>query len=179
MAWQFDTAHTQIEFSTKHMMVTTVKGTFKLYSGEIDLNETNHSASSVSFSIDAASIDTRNEQRDGHLRSADFLDVAQFPTITFKSTQIEKQNDTHFKVTGDLTMHGVTRNVTFDVEQTGHFTSLYGKNTYAFEINGKINRKDFGLNWNVALETGGWLVSEEIKVSVETQVNEVVAEPTA
>lgn len=179
MTWQFDKAHTRIEFSAKHMMVTTVKGSFKLFDGEIDLNEADHSASSVSFAIDAASLDTGVEQRDGHLRSPDFLNVAQYPKITFKSTRIERTSDTTYRVTGDLTIRDVTRPETFTVEQTGQFKTLQGANAYAFEVTGKIVREDFGLNWNVALETGGWLVGKEVKIAIDTEVFAPVAVATA
>ena len=173
MTWQFDTSHSYVEFAAKHMMVSTVKGRFKVFGGAVDLNEANHTASSVTFEIDAASIDTNEDRRDGHLKSPDFLDVAKYPKITFTSTSIDKISDTEFKVTGDLTIRDVTKPATFDVEQTGHFKTMQGVNAYSFEIKGKINRKDYGLNWNVALEAGGWLVGEEVKVTVETEVTEV------
>lgn len=167
--WKIDPSHTLIEFSTKHMMFTTVKGRFAGVEGTITVDEANPDQSSAQAVIDATSVDTRAEQRDVHLKSADFFDVEKYPAITFKSTKVEVQGSESAKVTGDLTIKDVTRPVTLDVTLNG-----YGKNPYGLEVAGftaetTINRKDFGLNWNVALEAGGMLVSDTIKISLEIQ----------
>ncbi len=172
MSWEFDPAHTLVEFSVKHMMVTTVKGRFKKFSSKLELDEQHPEASSVEFSIDAASIDTGDEGRDAHLRSPDFFDVQTYPAITFTSTNIEPHSGDHYHVTGDLTMHGVTRPITVDVTQEGKFTDLQGHPRYALTISATLNRKDFGLNWNVALEAGGVLVSDKVNITIEAQVKE-------
>jgi len=171
MAWEIDSAHSSIEFSVKHMMVSTVKGRFTRFTGTFDLDEANHNASKANFNIETASIDSSDVNRDNHLRSPDFFDAAAYPATTFTSTQINKKNDTQYDVTGDLTLHGVTKSVVLAVTLEGKFTSLYGKETYAFSGSTSINRKEFGLNWNQALEAGGVLVSEKVNISFELQVN--------
>lgn len=167
--WNFDPTHSQVEFSAKHMMVTTVRGRFNEVTGTIVADEANHANSSVDVEIAAASIDTRNEQRDAHLRSADFLDVENYPTISFKSTGIDVLAADNLKVTGDLTVHGVTRPVTLDATINGQGKSPFGTEVAGISLEGSINRKDFGLNWNVALETGGVLVSDKIKIDIEIE----------
>ena len=177
MAWEFDPAHTQIEFVAKHMMVTTVRGRFDRFTGTFDLDTANPANSKVDVAIDATSITTGQEQRDGHVRGADFFDVEQYPTITFKSTQVKPNGTDHAAVTGDLTIKGVTRPVVLDVTREGHFTDLYGNTREAYSATTSISRKEWGLNWNVALESGGWLVSDQIKINIETQV--FVSKPAA
>lgn len=180
MAWAMDPMHSLIEFSVKHMMVTTVKGRFAKFTGDFDLNEENPAASKIDVTIDLASITTGDDNRDNHLRSPDFFDVATYPTATFKSTRIEKTGDDKFRVYGDLTLHGVTREVPLDVTYEGQTKNMHGTRLVAFSANTTFNRKDFGLNWNVALETGGMLVSENVKISIDTEVLEKqVAEATA
>ncbi len=176
MAWEIDAAHSWIEFSVKHMMVTTVKGRFTKYSGVVELDEQNPSASTVDVTIDVNSVYSGDEKRDGHLRSADFFDAETYPTITYKSTKVEEIGDDRFRITGDLTMHGVTKEVVFDANLEGRAKNPWGKNVAAFSISTSVNRKDFGLNWNVALETGGVLVSEKVNISIEAQAIEVVSE---
>lgn len=175
MKYEFDIAHSQVEFAVKHMMFSTVKGQFKKFTGELELDEQNPAASKVDVTIDAASLFTNDENRDTHLRAPDFFDVEQFPTITFTSKRVEVVGDQRFKVTGDLTLHGVTREVAFDAKQEGKFKGMQGDDRFAFTITTTINRKDHGLNWNVALEAGGWLVSEEVKITIEAQVKAAVA----
>jgi polyisoprenoid-binding protein YceI len=167
--WQLDPAHTQVEFSAKHMMFTTVKGHFGKISGTIRLDEQDLSRSSVEAEIDAASLDTRVEQRDSHLRSQDFLHVEQHPVITFKSTQVEPAGDDQLKVTGDLTIRGTTRTVVLDTTLTGRGKTPFGTTVAGFEAHTAINRKDFGLTYNVALEAGGVLVSDTIKINIEAE----------
>lgn len=166
--WQIDPAHTLVELSARHMMFTTVKGRFTGVSGTIVDNLEDPSQSSVEAEIDAASITTGDLQRDAHLQSPDFLDVAQYPTITFRSTRVEGTREA-FRLTGDLTIHGVARPVTLQAELTGTGKNPWGKEVAGFSATGQINRKDFGLNWNVALETGGLLVSDTVKITLEVQ----------
>lgn len=167
--WTLDPAHTSVEFSAKHMMVSTVRGKFATVTGTIVEDEANLANSTVEVEIDAASLDTRNDQRDTHLRSADFLDSENFPAITFKSTKIEPISADELKVTGDLTVRGTTRPVTLDATINGRGKSPWGQEVAGISLTGTLNRKDFGLNWNVALETGGVLVSDKIKIDIEVE----------
>ncbi|WP_107942168.1 YceI family protein [Metasolibacillus fluoroglycofenilyticus] len=169
--WTVDQSHSSIGFSVKHMMVSKVKGAFDSYSAQIEAADlADLSTANISFAIDAASINTRSEDRDNHLKSADFFDAEQFPKITFQSTSIEKSGD-DYKVTGDLTIKDVTKPVTFDVEFNGKGTNPWGQAVYGFEAETSINREEFGLTWNAALETGGVLVGKDITISVELEVN--------
>jgi polyisoprenoid-binding protein YceI len=166
--WQIDPAHSLVEFSVRHMMVSTVKGRFTGISGTITAHAVDHQLSSADITIDASSIVTGDPNRDAHLRSADFLDAEQFPNITFVSKRIEGARD-EFTLIGDLSLHGVTREVRLDVTFNGEGTNPYGKRVAGFSAEAKLNRKDWGLNWNVALEAGGVLVSDQLKVSIEIQ----------
>jgi polyisoprenoid-binding protein YceI len=165
--WELDPSHTLVEFSTRHMMVTTVKGRFTSVKGTITTDMADHSKAGVEVTIDAASITTNDEKRDGHLKSPDFLDVANYPTITFKSTRVVSESADSLTVVGDLTVHGVTKSVELKTELNGQGTTPYGAQIAGFTATTSINRKDFGLNWNVALEAGGWLVGEQIKIAIE------------
>jgi polyisoprenoid-binding protein YceI len=167
--WTIDAAHSLIEFSAKHMMFTTVKGRFTGVTGTITLDEADLSRSSVEVAIDAASIVTGDEKRDAHLRSADFLDAETYPQLTFKSTRVERVSAERARVVGDLTIHGTTRQVTLDTALNGQGTNPWGMTVAGFTAETTINRKDFGLIWNVALETGGVLVGETIKILLEVQ----------
>ena len=166
MAWQIDASHSQIGFSVRHMMVSTVRGRFSTVSGTLNIDEANPANSWVEAEADTASISTNDANRDGHLRSADFFDAEKFPKVTFKSTSVAKDGD-NYKVTGDLTMHGVTKPVTFTVEYSGVIKDPYGLQRAGFDAQAKINRKDFGLGWGGVLETGGAIVSDEVKISLE------------
>ncbi len=165
-SWQLDPAHSQVAFAVKHMMVTTVRGRFDRFEVEIDLDDADPAKSSVVARIDPASINTGMEGRDQHLRGADFFDVGQYPEITFRSTKIERHGD-DAKVHGDLTIRGETRPVTLDVEFNGIVPDMKGGRRAAFGATAKLSRKQWGLNWNVALESGGWLVSDDIKVEID------------
>lgn len=167
--WAIDASHSSVEFGVKHMMFTTMKGRFSGVSGTIEVDEADLASSSAAVEIDATTIDTRDEKRDEHLRAADFFDVAQYPTITFRSTRVEPTGGNEFRVTGELTLRGVTHEVTLDVEQTGRGSSPWGMEVIGFEATTKISRKAFGLEWNVALETGGFLVGDEIKITLDIQ----------
>ena len=166
--WQIDPAHSLVEFSVRHMMVSTVKGRFTQFQGTILDVADDPTRSSVEVTVDPTSINTDDPNRDAHLRSADFFDVEQFPSITFSSRHIEGSRE-EFSLTGDLTMHGVTRPVTFKVTLNGIGTNPYGKTVAGFSAEARINRKDWGLNWNVGLEAGGLLVSDQIKLTIELQ----------
>jgi polyisoprenoid-binding protein YceI len=168
--WNIDPAHSIAEFKVKHMMISNVKGHFSKISGVLTLNESDLAHSRVEAFIDAGSIDTRDAQRDAHLRSADFLDVEKFPTLTLKSGRINVLRDGELSVEGDLTIHGVTRKVVFDVEgPTPPTKDPWGNTRVAVSASTKINRKDFGLTWNAALETGGILVGEEVTLTLDIE----------
>lgn len=167
--WTLDGAHTHVEFAVKHMMIATVKGRFGEVHGTLSFDEQNPAASTVEVTIPTASLDTRQEQRDGHLKSADFFDVAQYPEIRFTSTRIEKTGGNRYALTGNLTIRDVTREVTLDVEDQGRGTTPWGTQQAGFTATAKIDRKDFGLTWNQALEAGGVLVADEVKISVEAE----------
>jgi polyisoprenoid-binding protein YceI len=167
--WKLDPSHSTVEFSAKHMMFTTVKGRFASFDGTITLDGESPAAASVDVTMEAASIDTRNEQRDGHLKSPDFLDAANYPAVTFKSTKIEG-NKERFTLTGDLTIRGTTRPITLDVTFEGQGVDPWGGERRGFSASGKIDRREFGLTWNQALEAGGLLVSNEIKIQIDAQI---------
>ncbi|HVA22995.1 MAG TPA: YceI family protein [Chloroflexota bacterium] len=169
MSWNLDAAHSQVDFSAKHMGIMTVRGRFTDVQATIEFNEDDFTASSVAATINAASISTNDERRDGHLRSADFFDVEHYPTLTFKSTVIERAAHDRYRMTGDLTMHGVTRPVSLDVVYSGQAKDPYGNTHAGFSGETTINRKDWGLGFNVALETGGFMVSEDIKIALEIE----------
>lgn len=165
MKWTLDTSHSAAEFAVKHLMISTVKGHFNTFTGTGETNA-DGTIKSAELSIDAASINTNVEARDNHLRSADFFDVEKFPKITFKSTKID-QKGTDISITGDLTIHGATKPVTLTGEFTAPVTDPWGNARSALAVATKINRKDWGLHYNQALEAGGWVVGEEVKINVE------------
>jgi polyisoprenoid-binding protein YceI len=166
--WSIDPAHTTVEFSVKHLMISTVRGHFGAVSGTIVLDEQNPLASTVTAEIDVTSIDTRTEQRDAHLRSPDFFDVEKYPTIRFQSTRVERDGD-HFDVVGNLTIRDVTREVVLHTSDEGRGGDPWGGQRAAFSATTRVDRREFGLTWNQALETGGVVVGNEIKISLEVQ----------
>jgi polyisoprenoid-binding protein YceI len=174
--WKLDSAHTQINFSAKHMMVTTVRGTFHDVEGTIELDEADPSRSRGDFRVATASVDTNFGARDTHLRSADFFDAETYPYITFTSTAVKQVKDDVFEVTGDLTIRDVTKPATFSVELEGIVPGMSGSRHAGLEVSTKLDREAWGLNWNVALEQGGWLVGKEIKLEITIAADEV-AEP--
>jgi polyisoprenoid-binding protein YceI len=168
--WKIDPVHSTAEFKVKHMMISHVKGYFTGLSGTATLDEGNVANSKVEASIDSASVNTREPQRDAHLKSADFFDVEKFPTLTFTSTKIAQTGDGELSVEGDLTIHGVTRKVTFAVEgPTLPAKDPWGNVRVGLAATTKISRKDYGLTWNAALETGGLLVGDEITITLDVQ----------
>jgi polyisoprenoid-binding protein YceI len=176
--WEIDPAHTTATFAVRHLMVSTVKGSFENVSGTVNLDEANPARSTVEIAIDAASVNTRNGARDGHLKSPDFFDVAQHPKLVFKATKIAKAGKDRFKVVGDLTMRGVTKPVTLDVEgPTPPVKDMMGRMVRGVVARGKLNRKDWGLVWNKALEGGGVLVSDEVQLEVNAEMFEKGSAP--
>ncbi|QBD81306.1 YceI family protein [Ktedonosporobacter rubrisoli] len=167
MAWEIDTKHSQATFAVKHMMFTTVRGRFKVLSGQLNIDEQNPANSWVDAQVDVASIDTNDENRDNHLRSADFFDAAKYPTINFKSTRVEHVGAEEYKVTGNLSMHGVTREAVFTARYARLGKDPWGQQRAGLSAITKINRKDWDLNWNQALEAGGVLVGEEVTIEIE------------
>jgi polyisoprenoid-binding protein YceI len=167
-AWKLDPTHTTVEFSAKHLMISTVKGRITDIEGTIYTNENDPKSSSVEATLKAASIDTRTDQRDQHLRSADFLHVEQYPEIKFRSTRIEGSKQ-EFKLTGDLTIRDVTRPITLDVTFEGQTKDPWGGERVGFSASGKFDRREFGLTWNMLLETGGLTVGNEIKINLEVE----------
>lgn len=166
--YAIDATHSGVEFVVRHLMITKVRGRFGAVSGAIELADGTDVPAAVEAVIDAASIDTREGQRDAHLRSADFFETEKFPQIQFKSTRIEGSAGA-FKLYGDLTMHGITREVVLDAEFEGRGPDPWGGQRVSYSAQGKINRKDFGLTWNQALETGGIAVSEDVKIELNVQ----------
>ena len=173
--WKLDNSHSKLGFSVTHMMVSEVEGKFKIYEGQVSSkSEMDFTDAKISFSADAASINTEDEKRDGHLKSPDFFDVAKFPNITFKSTSMKPsgQGKTSYIVEGDLTMHGVTKKVKLmAIGASKTVKDPYGNIKNGFKVTGTINRKDFGLSWNAALEAGGVAVSDEVNIDLNIELN--------
>ena len=168
--WNIDPAHSVAEFKVKHMMISNVKGQFAKVSGTLTLDESELTNSRIDALIEAASLETRDPQRDAHLKSPDFFDVEKFPTLAFKSSRVSLVRDGELAVDGDLTIHGLTRKVTFKVEgPTPPAKDPWGNTRVAVSATTKINRKDFGLTWNAALETGGILVGDEVTITLDIQ----------
>ncbi|CAN5658117.1 YceI family protein [soil metagenome] len=175
--WRIDPAHTDVLFSAKHMMVTTVRGKFDTVEGELELDEEDPTSSHGEIRVAVSSLSTGIQRRDDHLRSGDFLDVEHHPTIVVRVTDIQPEGD-RYRVTTDLTIRGLTRPLVLDAEFLGIYPGMQGGRRVGFTLSGTIARKVWGLDWNVALEAGGWLVGEEVKVEIEVAADEVV-EPTA
>ena len=169
-AWNLDPVHSVAEFKVKHMMISNVRGQFAAVRGVLAFDETALTGSHLEVSIDAASINTHNPERDAHLKSADFFDVEKFPTLSFQSTAISRVGDQELAVSGDLSLHGITRNVVFKVEgPTAPARDPWGNTRMGVAASTKVNRKDFGLTWNAALETGGILVGDEVTITLDVQ----------
>jgi len=169
--WQIDPAHSAAHFSVRHLMISNVRGEFTKLTGSAQINPADPAKSAVEITIQAGSLNTREPQRDEHLRSSDFFDVAKYPTLTFRSKQIEVLGAEDFKLTGDLTIHGVTKEVTFDVEgPTPSVKDPWGNIRAGVTASAKINRKDFGLVWNAVTEAGGVVVGDEVKITIEAEL---------
>lgn len=170
MTWFIDPAHTRATFTARHMMIANVHGQFNQVEGVVDFNEADPTKSTVDVKIAAASIDTREEKRDTHLKSQDFLEVEKYPYLLFKSTKAEKTGENTGRLRGNLTIRDVTRPVVLDVEYNGQAKTPWGSVNAGFTASTKIYRKDWGLNWNVALETGGWLVGDIVTINLEVEI---------
>jgi polyisoprenoid-binding protein YceI len=165
--WKMDTAHSEVKFKVKHLVISTVTGNFNKFTGTVETSKDDLTDAKIAFEAEVNSIDTKNEQRDGHLKSGDFFDAATHPTLTFKSKAFTKKSGNDYNLTGDLTLRGTTKEVTFPVVYNGTVKGFGGSfDVAAFEINGKINRQDFGLKWNALTETGGIVVSDDVKLEV-------------
>jgi polyisoprenoid-binding protein YceI len=167
--YAIDPAHSNIQFSVRHLMIAKVRGSFSKISGTLQLPAESPIPTAVSAVIDVSSIDTRDEQRDGHLKSGDFFEVEKFPEMRFASTKIEVTGPTHFALTGDLELHGVTKSVTLTAEVSGQGKDPWGNHRVAFEATGKVNRKDFGLVWNQSLDAGGVAIGDEISITLDIE----------
>ncbi|NUP10853.1 MAG: YceI family protein [Polyangiaceae bacterium] len=167
--WQLDTTHSGIHFAVRHMVISKVRGAFTRWDGKLEFDAQRLDDSRVSVRIDAASIDTREAKRDEHLRSADFFDVEQFPALTFESKKVEKRGESDYRIVGDLTIHGVTKEVTLETEYLGGGKDPWGNERIGFQAKTTISRKDFGLGWNQVLEAGGVLVGEQVEISLDIQ----------
>jgi polyisoprenoid-binding protein YceI len=178
--WELDPVHSTIEFSVRHMMVSTVKGQFEKVKGTIELDDKDITKSTVEVTIEPGSVSTHDPKRDGHLKSPDFFDVAKYPTATFKSTKVQKAGKNKLKVTGDLTLHGVTKPVVLDVEgPTAAFKSPFGTTVRGAHATGKIDRKDFDIGWNKVLDNGGVVVGNEVSLELNAELTEKVAPAAA
>ncbi len=167
--WGIDTTHTEVQFKVKHLVIATVTGFFKKFSGSVESETSDFDGAQVNFSLDVNSIDTNQSDRDAHLKSADFFAAAEYPTVDFSGI-LKKVSGNDYQLNGDLTMRGTTKPVTLTVEFGGIMVDPWGNTKAGFEINGKINRKDFGLNWNALTEAGGMVVSEEVKIHINAEL---------
>ena len=178
MSWQIDSAHSEIQFTVRHMMISKVRGRFETFSGTVAYDEANPTNTIVDIAIDTNSINTREGQRDGHLRSPDFFNTELYPAITFQSTQVEQTAENKGKLIGNLTIRDVTKEVALDVTFEGKAQSPWGTTSVGFSATTKINRKDFNLTWNQALETGGVLVGDDVTINIELElVQQAEAQP--
>lgn len=167
--WVVDKSHSGVDFSVKHMMISNVKGSFNDFDASIEADPTDLTSAKIDFTVAIESIDTRNSDRDAHLRSADLFEIEKYPNITFKSTKIVKTDDNEYDVTGDVTMHGVTRPETFSVTFVGQGKDPWGNEKVGFSAEGKIKRSDYGITYNAVLETGGVLIGDQVKLAIEIQ----------
>jgi polyisoprenoid-binding protein YceI len=168
--WVIDPMHSEVQFKVKHLVISTVSGFFKSFEGTLESENDDFDNANIYFALNIDSIDTNQSQRDEHLKSPEFFDAAQFPQITFKSTAFKKTDDDEFKLTGDLTVKGITKTVTLDAEFGGSTDDFYGNTKAGFEVTGKINRKDFGLTWDGVTEAGSIVVGEDIKLLINLQL---------
>lgn len=168
--YKLDPTHSEVSFKVKHMMITNVTGHFSKFDATMQSDKDDFTDAKINFEADVNTINTNNEQRDGHLKSDDFFAVDKFPKLIFQSTSLKKESDDEYKLTGDMTIHGVTKPVTLDVEYGGTVKDPYGNIKSGFTVKGKINRKDFGLGWNAVTEAGGVVVSEDVRLNAEIQM---------
>lgn len=171
--WAFDLAHSSVRFDVSHMVISEVTGQFKKFDGTVLSDKKDFSDAKIDFSIDVSSINTDNEKRDAHLKSAEFFDAEKYPEITFKGKSLKLVSGNAYKLTGDLTMHGVTKTVTFDMKYGGTVQDPYKNTKAGFKITGTVNRKDFGLVWNMVLESGGLMVGEEVTITCNVELKKM------
>lgn len=169
--WAIDPSHSEIQFKVKHLVISTVTGYFRSFEGSVETDNDSFENAKIRFSADVTSIDTNNEQRDGHLKSDDFFGAENFPKLTFESTSFKKVSDNNYTLTGAITLKGVTKEITLTAELGGKAVDPYGNEKAGFEINGKLNRKEFGLNWDAVTEAGGIVVSDEVRLHLNVQIN--------
>lgn len=169
--WTIDKDHSSVDFSIRHMMIANVKGTFHNFNATVEADVKDLTSADIDFTVDLTSIDTRNQDRDGHLKSPDFFDVEKFPTMNFRSTDIKKKDEDEYEVSGELTLHGVKNKETFTVTFEGQGKDPWGNEKVGFSAQGTINRTDYGLTWNSALETGGVLVGDKVKVNLQIEAS--------
>lgn len=167
--YKIDTSHSEVAFKVKHMMITNVTGNFSKFDGEMMSDKDDFSDAKINFEADVNSISTNNEQRDAHLKGDDFFAADKYPVIDFKSTEFKKTGDEDYKLSGDITVRGVTKPITLDVEYGGTVVDPYGQTKAGFSVKGKLSRKDFGLNWSAVTEAGGVVVSDDVKLQMEVQ----------
>lgn len=170
MSWKIDSAHSEVNFAVRHMMISKVRGQFEQFDGTIEFDPDRPAETRVEVHIDVASINTREEQRDNHLRSADFFDVENYPTMTFRSTDVEVTGEDSARLTGELTIRDETHSVSVDVEYAGLAKSPWGTTSAGFSARTSLNREDWGLTWNQPLETGGWLVGKEVEIFIDVEL---------
>lgn len=175
--WNIDPTHSEVQFKVKHLVISTVTGTFKTFSGSLETSGDTFDGAKASFALETASVDTNVADRDGHLKSADFFDAEKYPKLIFEGNL--KQVGDNFKLVGDLTVKDITKPIELDVELGGTMVDGYGQNKAGFEINGKINRKEFGLTWSMVTEAGGVVVGDDVKLHLNVQVVEQVKEAAA
>jgi len=168
--YSIDTTHSEVQFKVKHLVISTVSGHFQKFEGSLESSKDDFSDAKISFSADVDSIDTNNEQRDGHLKSDDFFNAEKYPKLTFSSTELKKEGNNTYKLTGDITIRNITKSITLDVEYTGLAVDPWGNTKIGFELTGKLNRSDFELKWNALTEAGGAVVSNEIKLALNIQL---------
>ena len=169
ITWAIDPAHSELEFKVRHLMITNVTGSFKSFTSEVETSSDEFDTAKITFKGNVNSISTGNEQRDGHLKSADFFDAEKYPEFVFESTGLKKKGSNDFELGGNLTLHGITKPVKLSVEAGGIAKDPYGQVKAGFSVSGKINRKDFGLNWSAVTEAGGVVVSDDVKIHAEVQ----------
>jgi polyisoprenoid-binding protein YceI len=169
MAWKVDLAHSSLEFAVRHMLVSTVKGAFLAFSVDVEIDDEDVAKSRATVTVDVASLDTREPRRDAHLRSADFFDTERFPTIIYTVKSIDKVSSDRYRITGDLTVREITREIPLDADIRGPVTDPFGALRLGISAEGQVNRHDYGLDWNLVTEAGGLLVGDDVKISVEVE----------
>jgi polyisoprenoid-binding protein YceI len=177
--WKIDPAHSEVNFKVKHLVVSTVTGHFAQFEAAIESSKEDFSDAKISFEAEVASIDTKNEQRDQHLQSPDFFDAASFPTLSFASTSVKNISEHELRVKGNLTMHGATRDITLDVIYNGTVPGFGGNEVAGFEIRSRLNRFDFGLQWNALTEAGGVVVSNEVQIEILAEFQKAIQQAQA